>query len=162
MSPLDFLVSTTNLERWMLRVCVFLQRKMSPGTGSVGKLSFLVAIHCWKLLSAQFVVLAVFVGISPSASLASSWSPAAAKRPLEIWGLGSTGTVLSILGRGWGSLWTVVLSVMGKGRGSGELFGGWNSSSCDSVVAKSAFPGKPVYEHMRRQKGSTGQANVSY
>ena len=69
MSPLDFLVSTTNLERWMLRVCGSLERKMSPGTGSVGKVSFLVATHCWKLLSAQFVVLAVFVGISPSQAL---------------------------------------------------------------------------------------------
>ena len=50
---------------------------------TVGQDLFLVVIHCLNFCSAQLVVSIVFCGTSPSASLASSWSPVSAQCPDE-------------------------------------------------------------------------------
>ena len=81
-----------------MRVYGSLDRRKSSGTGSVGQVWFLVAIHWLKFFSAQLVVFVVFSGTSP-ASLATSWSFASANRPDEHKGWGSVRIALAFDGR---------------------------------------------------------------
>ena len=48
--------------------------------GQLDETGFLMVLHCWKFFKAQLVDFAVLSGVSPSASLASSWSVTRANR----------------------------------------------------------------------------------
>ena len=95
---------------------------MSSGTGSLGCPLFLLTIHCWKLFSAQVVVLA---GVTPSANLDSSSSLVKAKR-------------LVVAIDGCGSL------AQEGGRSS-------SGCGHDAGFDTSVFPEQPVQEHIPRQ-----------
>ena len=95
----------------------------------------IIAIHCWKLFSAQAMVLAVLVGATLSANLDSSSSLSKAKRLV---------VVITLTDR-CGSF-SAIRRVRCSSSGCGQ----------DAGAATSALPGQPVQELVPRHQ--TGPA----
>ena len=145
-SLLDFRVSSTNLERWTLRMAGSVHIKRSSGTWSSGHFWFLVSFQASKLLTAHLVVLSVFAGVTPldRAATCSSVTNAAKRVELE-------------LPAAVPEVWLVLalrMVVVGGSVVGGLVVGGSVVGVAVVgvvVVTLASAPGQPVHSHRPRQ-----------